>query len=158
MGVGLVTGFVAQSVIVSTSRCLVSDPTDGDSSSSVPTSSLSGEYLTTLLFAPTILVITSWHRPHRKYCCCVAVQLLLIESVLPSSGCCYLATCLYATLCCIMPWIWCGRFQNTYNTKSHITVLTLVLSSLLPVWNRHGSTVRRIQLANDTEVYQKPST
>jgi hypothetical protein len=93
-----VTGFIAQSVIVSISHCLVTDPTDGYSSSSAPTSSLSGEYPTTLLFAPTVLVITSRHRPHRKHHSCVAVQLLLIKNLLPSSGHCFIVCFLVVTL------------------------------------------------------------
>jgi hypothetical protein len=63
-----------------TSRFLVTDLNNGDSSASVLTSLLSGEYPTTEFIVTIVLNITSRHGPRRKHClqhflyCCVWIR------------------------------------------------------------------------------------
>jgi hypothetical protein len=100
-----------QSVIVSPNRFLVTDLNNGDSSASLPTSVLSGEYSTAELNAPAVMVTTSLRGSHiQKLYFCVHVRCRgnMLTKPLPRNGRCLqsrrLATGLYDTVscCCIM--------------------------------------------------------
>jgi hypothetical protein len=73
-----------------TSRFLVTDLNSEDSSASVLTSLLSGEYPATEFIAPAIMVIASRHGPQRKHCSStIACVFVAAGTCLPS---CYLET------------------------------------------------------------------